>query len=392
MKILCLLLPHFPLACEFRRHAELRGQSVIIIYADGSQKLVLDYSPELDGLQTDMPLQPALAKHGAVTLLQADIPYYWSLFSEVLDRLETRSPLVEGFDLGHVYIGLDGLQLLYPDDVALTNSFKEVIPAGFELQMGIAAAKFPAYLAALGSPAGGYRTLLTGLTNFLRDLPCDTLPVSAKSKDKLRDFGIHTLGQVAALPPGPLQAQFGPEGAKLRELSHGQDTTPLYPRFLEENIEESTVLSSVTVSLEAILITVEELLTRVFARDSLKGRGIRRLSLWTRGWNSEHWEHELAYKEPAMDIKSVISRIKVVLENYPQPGPVERVGLQVTGLGYRSGRQKSLFATVRAQDRLVDDIKQLDFRLGGPQVFKIKEVEPWSRIPERRYVLAPISQ
>jgi DNA polymerase-4/protein ImuB len=161
---------------------------------------------------------------------------------------------------------------------------------------------------------------------------------------------------------------------------------------MEENIEESTMLSSVTVSLEAILITLEELLARVFARDSLKGRGVRRLTLWTRGWNSEHWEHSLSYKEPAMDIKSVITRIKSLLENYAQPGPVERVGIQITGLGYRSGRQKSLFSEVRARDRLLDDIKQLDFRLGGPQVFTIKEVEPWSRIPERRYVLAPISQ
>ncbi len=92
-----------------------------------------------------------------------------------------------------------------------------------------------------------------------------------------------------------------------------------------------------------------------------------------------------------MDLKSVVSRIKPFLENYPQPGPVERVGIKITGLGYRSGRQKSLFSEVRARDHLLDDIKQLEFRLGRPQVFKIKEVEPWSRIPERRYALASAS-
>jgi DNA polymerase-4/protein ImuB len=34
----------------------------------------------------------------------------------------------------------------------------------------------------------------------------------------------------------------------------------------------------------------------------------------------------------------------------------------------------------------------LEFRLGGPQLYRIKEVEPWSRIPERRYALIPLSQ
>jgi DNA polymerase-4 len=68
------------------------------------------------------------------------------------------------------------------------------------------------------------------------------------------------------------------------------------------------------------------------------------------------------------------------------------VGLKITGLGYRSGRQRSLFAEIRARDHLMDDIKQLEMRLGSPQVFKIKEVEPWSRIPERRYALTPLGR
>jgi DNA polymerase-4 len=182
------------------------------------------------------------------------------------------------------------------------------------------------------------------------------------------------------------------KGRRIWALAGGYDDTPLYPRFMEENIEESLVLSSVTVSLEAILMTVESLLGRVFARDSLKGRGIRSLNLWTRGGDAEHWEHAVRCKEPAMDIKSLVSRIKPVLEDFPQPGPVERVGLKITGLGYRSGRQKSLFSAVRAREHLLDEIKQLESRLGGPQVFKIKEIEPWSRIPERRYALAPLSR
>ena len=392
MKILCVLLPHFPLRCEILRKPQLAGQPALLMQMEGSQKILLDYSPDLDNLEHGMPLQQALARQGAASLIQADIPYYYSVFNEILEKLETRCPLVEGYDLGQAYLGLDGMQLIHPDDQSLTKSIKAVLPDVFAPQMGIAEGKFPAYLAAMDSSAGGYRTLNGDLRNFLKNLSCDVLPISIKNKDKLRNFGIKTLGQVTSLPSGPLQSQFGPEGKLISELARGFDSTPLYPRFMEENIEESTVLSSVTVALEAVLITVEALLTRVFARDILKGRGIRRLNLWTRGWRTEHWVHTVQYKEPAMDVKNVMARIKPLMESFPQPGPVERIGLQVTGMGYRSGRQKSLFSDVRAMDRLMDDIKQLEFRMGGPQIFRIKEVEPWSRIPERRYVLAPISQ
>ena len=389
MKILCVLLVHFPWRCEVRRNPALEGRPGVVTYTSGSRKLVLDWSPGLEGLHHDMPLQQALARNGEVELLQADIPYYRSVFNEVLDTLEEISPLVEGPEPGRVYIGVDGLHLIYPDDDTLLKAVREAIPGTSTSQIGIAGNKFLAHLAARRSPPGGRQVLSGDVAAFLRDLPCDVLPVSVRSKKKLHDFGIHKLGQVAALFPGPVQAQFGPEGKRIWELARGIDDTPLYPRFMERAIEESTALSSVTVSLEAILLAVESLLASVFAGIGRKGLGVRSLTLWTRTWNAEHWERTIQFKEPSMDIRTTLSRIKRILEDYPQPGPVEQTGIRINRLGYPRGRQKSLLSEIRAKDHLMEDIKQLELRLGNPQIYKVKEVEPWSRIPERRYVLAP---
>jgi DNA polymerase-4 len=392
MKFLCILFPHFPLNCEIRQHPDLADKPAIVTYMVGSQKLVLDYSPELEGLQRNLPLQQALSRYGEARLVQADITRYWSIFNELLDSLENKSPLIEGFDLGQAYLNIEGLQLIYPDDISLMDSVKEAIPDSFNIKMGIAPGKFPAYMAALYSPPGGCRVLVEDIEGFLKDLPCDVLPISIRSKDKLRSFGICTLGEIVSLPVGPLQAQFGPEGRLINELARGHDDTPLYPRFMEEDIEESTLLPSATISLDAILINIEALLSRVFARDFLRGRGIRSLTLWTESWGSGHWSHVIQFKEPEMEIKNIVSRIKPFLENFPQPGPVERLGIKITGLGYRNGRQRSIFTEIRAREHLLNDIKQLEYRLGGHHVFRIKEVEPWSRIPERRYALVPLSQ
>jgi len=391
MKILCVMLPHFPWRCEVRRHPDIEGRAAIVTYTEGSQRLVLDHSPGLEGLARDMPLQQALARHGDAELLQSDIPYYRAVFNEILDKLEQKSPLVEGAEAGCIYIGADGLQLIYADDNALANAVREVV-AEFSPYIGIAENKFLATLAAQHSTTGNCKILDGGIDAFLKDLPCDVLPISMKSKSKLRDFGLATLGQIATLQPGPFQSQFGPEGRRIWELARGYDTTPLYPRFMEEAIEENAMLQSVTVSLDAILVAVESILARIFARHTMKERGIRSLTLWTRSWNAENWEKNINFKEPAMDVRSAVTRIKRTLEDYPQPGPVEQAGIKITGLGYPRGRQKSLFSDIRAKEHLADDIKQLELKLGNPQVYTVKEVEPWSRIPERRYALAPTNR
>ena len=286
MKVLCVLLAHFPLRCEILRHPDIKSCPVVITCGDGSQKLVLDYSPELEGLQQSAPVQQALARYGKARLVQANIPYYWSVFNRILDEMEGISPLVEGSELGIVYLGVDGLQLVYPDDASLTKAVRNVLPEAFIPKIGIAEGKFPAYLAALYSPPHGHKVLTDDAGICLRDIPCDVLPVSVKIKNRLRDFGIRTLGQLAALPGGPLQSQFGPEGGRTRDLARGHDDTPLYPRMMKQVIEESATLPSVTVSIEALLVALETLLSRVFAKISFKELGIRSLVLWTRSWDS----------------------------------------------------------------------------------------------------------
>jgi len=391
MKILCVLLPHFPLRCEVEKRPGLEGLAVVLFRTAGSRRLVLDYSPELVRLQSGMVLQQAISVYREAELVRAAMPHYLSAFNSIPDSLEKVSPLVEGADPGCAYLGVDGLELIYRSDNALVDAAKEVIPEVFKAQFGIAEGKFLAYLLAVSSPPGEYRMLPGAADSFLKDFSCDILPISERSKQKLHDFGLHTLGQVATLASGPLQSQFGPEGKRIWELARGQDDAPLYPRGYEETIEESVTLPSVTVSLEAILASVESVLARVFFRDALKGRGICSLLLRARIWGAGYWERSIKFKEPAMNMRKTLSRIKSALEASPPPGPVEELGVRLTGLGYGTGQQRNLFSEVRANDHLAEDIRQLELRLGGPQVFKVKEIEPWSRIPERRQVLAPIN-
>jgi len=85
-----------------------------------------------------MPLQQALSYHGNIELVQADVPYYWTVFNELRTVWKRLAPLVEGNELGCAYLGVDGLQLIYPNNKALVNAVRNAIPAGYNARIGIA--------------------------------------------------------------------------------------------------------------------------------------------------------------------------------------------------------------------------------------------------------------
>ena len=82
--------------------------------------------------------------------------------------------------------------------------------------------------------------------------------------------------------------------------------------------------------------------------------------------------------------------MKSRLHSVTLPGPLEDLKLTLTGFTGESGIQANLFSDVRKQEQLKEMMRQLEFLFGGkPPLYQMKELEPWSRIPERRQVLVP---
>jgi len=392
MKILCILLPHFALACELQRRPGLEGRPAVVFTPGPGTGRVLDFSPELHSLEPGMPLEQAIALHGEAETISADSPHYREIFEQILDDLQRVSPLVEGAGAGTAYMSTLGLELLYPETDRLAGAVRAAVPAGFEVKLGLAAGKFPAYLAACHSRPGECRSPDSHPGTFLENIPCAELPVSARSRAKLAAFGIKTLGQAAAVPPAAMEAQFGPEGSLICRLAAGIDETPLLPRPPREIITRSLELESATALAGVLLTGFERLLLAIFSLLAPKNIGLSRADIWTRALSGECREKSIFFKSPAMEAGTALKRISQLMETWPQPGPVELLGIRATGLGRPGARQKSLLPEVRSADHLLGEISQLELKLGGPQLFKFKEVEPWSRIPERRHVLTPLSR
>jgi DNA polymerase-4/protein ImuB len=69
------------------------------------------------------------------------------------------------------------------------------------------------------------------------------------------------------------------------------------------------------------------------------------------------------------------------------PGPLEDVSLTLKELTGEAGLQGNLFQDIRRRNQLRQAIAQLKASQGRNPIYEVKEVEPWSRIPERRRAL-----
>ena len=391
--IACMLVTHLPDKAEVRRYPQLRGKPVIITESYGSKDLVLDSSPEARGVGAGMPLAEAVARCKDASLLQADAPYYNGTFDKLVKALELRSPMVERAGLGCAYVGLEGLELMYGGEARVVASLLQAAPAEFNPRVGVAGGKFPAYVAAV-TTKGGRATRVprdaAGLAAFLGELSIGLLPLSWANKTRMHRFGIHTLGQLSALPVGAVQAQLGSEGRRAWQLANGVDDSPLAPHRPQQAVEESMTFPSPTVTWSPILTALGMLLGRAFARPEIGGRYVRIATIESHVYRLPPWVKRFGFKEAVGSKDRALFALKSRLDSVTLPGPLEDMKLTLTGFTGESGIQANLFSDVRKQEQLKEMMRQLEAVLGGkPPIYQMKEIEPWSRIPERRQALVP---
>ena len=389
MRVACVLVDHFAFRIEALRRSGLAKRRVIVFRRSGSQSTVFDTSPNMADVSPGMPLQEAQARCKDAGLIEADVALYERVFEQVLLRLGDWSPVVEGARLGCAYVGLDGLQETFGTEDRLIDSLLNSVPKQLQPQVGVTQGKFPAYLAAVKAPSGRAYKPPVALREFLAPFPVEVLPVPWAVKTHLRSFGLETMGQVARMPLGPIQAQFGPTGARLWRLSQGMDDTPLLARRPEEDVSEWISFPVPTANLEPLLMAVNHLLGRLYGRPEMRGRYTRKAVLMGSVFNRAPWQHDVLFKSPVGDRSRAYFVIKSRLEFLTLPGPLEDVSIAFKNLTGEAGRQESLFHDLRRRDQLRDTVAQLEIVYGHNPIYQVREVEPWSRIPERRRALVP---
>ena len=385
MLIACVCIPRFAVEVERQRRQDLTTRLILI-----GDAAVLDYSlgAEASKVRRGMRMSGAIALCQRAVVLPPDLPYYQRRFDEVLDSLENFSPAVEASDLGTTYLSLVGLSLdLEGFAEGLVSSLHQRF--SFMATVGIAGGKFAAQVAAQTTRPGLGKVVPEGREDsFLAPLPVDHLPASDSLRWRLRLLGLETMGDIARLPLGAFQSQFGTEGKRCWELAQGIDTEPLLPRLKEETIVRRLQMPAPSVILEAILVGLERLVYAAYSSPDRKGRWVRKALVRAALEGGGAWGLAVPFREALADPRDAWFAIKSAIARRPPERPVEELEVELVGLSGESGKQAAMFEGKGKLWRQIEEVaRQLRAQQGQSQIGRIVEVEPWSRIPERRAAL-----
>jgi Nucleotidyltransferase/DNA polymerase involved in DNA repair len=384
MSIACVYIPRFAVEAERQRRPDIAARLILV-----GESTVLDCSLGADplGVRRGLRMSEAIAlSHKAVVLIP-DAPYYQRLFDEVLGLLDELSPSVEAGGLGTAFVSLDGLEV-EPDafaDALIASLHRRL---GFMASIGIAGGKFVARSAAVTSRPGAAKTVETGSeAAFLAPLSCSYLPASEAMLWRLKLLGIETIGDVAQLPLGAFQQQFGPEGKCCWELANGIDNEPLVPRVSESTVGRRMQLPAPAVALESILAGLERLLFAAYGDRARQGHWVRKAIVRGALDGGGAWELPIPFREALADPKAAWFAVKNAVTRHPPERPVEELEIELVGLSGESGKQAPMFESKGKLWHQVEEAARHLNTNGRPSIGRIVEVEPWSRIPERRTAL-----
>ena len=394
MSVACLVVPHFALRVALFARPELDGAPLVLGPAQGGRPLVLDATPEAAqrGLRPGLSLREAVALCPDAVVLTPHPVRENAAAERIVAGLETLSPAVEidAAQPGCYLVDLTGLERLLGPPPLATERLLATIPALLRPRAGVATNKFTARAAAQGAAPGAVRVVAPSATReFLAAAPVSLLPLPPDQRRRLERLGLRTLGDLAALPPAAVQARFGADGRRAWELARGIDHEPVRARAQPETVVEALTLPAPATSRETLLIAITRLVLRAFDRLALKNRHVRQARLRASLEGGQSWEQVATLREPGGQ-KRLIDALGYRVQALMLSGPVEALTLELSGLIDATGRQESLpgfFAPGRRPQQLAEASRQLKQRFGTSGLYRVAEVEPWSRLPERRQAL-----
>ncbi len=392
MYVCCLIIPHLPLQAE-RARRQL-GPEPLAIYEGSAWRPQLLDADQMIRARPGTALSRVLAERPEVHLLPADPVYYRRCWGQIVGRLQQLFPGIEDAGPGCAYIDVAGLESLYGGPPGLDQRLHGAVADGWRGQWGLGAGKFVAHCTAVRSRLGQVLRSPSdpaALRAFLADLPASLLPLEDEAQQLLVDFGLATLGDLATQPRAALRARLGAPGAHAWDLTRGDDQEPLRPLPPAETVSDQLEFPFPAVSVEAFSIGLLTLLQRLYRRPPLAGRAAGHIALTGQISGQPTWSFSYHFRTPAAGAAAAHTSLLAVLSGREPgplglPGPVRDLQVELGQLGPTPTIQGELWSKSRKAS-LQAAVAGLRRRLPGEALLRVVEVEPWSRIPERRQAL-----
>lgn len=241
--ILHVDLDAFFAAVEQRDRPELRGRPVIVGGGGPTDRGVVSaasYEARRFGVHSAMPLRQAGRLCPDGVFLPVDGAKYAAVSGEVMTILRRFTPLVEPVSIDEAFLDVSGSRALFGDGPTIGGAIREAIRSEIRLtaSVGVATTKLVAKVASdLRKPDALVVVPPGEEAEFLAPLVIGRLwGVGEQTAAALAEYGVRTIGDLAALPPDLLVRRFGKHGASLADRARGIDSDRVVGRDAAKSI------------------------------------------------------------------------------------------------------------------------------------------------------------
>src|SRR5216684_924076 len=184
----------------------------------------------------------------------------------------------------------------------------------------------------------------------------------------LHKWGIHTLGQFAALNREDLGARLGPEAIRMWERANGRSNRVLKLVRPPKSFAESFEFENEIETAEPLLFMLRRFLQQLAVRLSAIYLVARELTLLITFANKQHCERVFKIPQPTNDVDLLFRMLQTHLENFKSEYPIVAVALTAEPIRPAS-QQFGLFETaLRNPSQLYETLARLTALLGTDRV------------------------
>jgi len=385
-RIVCLLVPLFPLAARLRSEPDLTGEAVAVCEGNGSAAHVVAASriARRAGVTSGMSLAQARSILPSLTARGRDTACERSAHEALLEVAWSLSPQVEIATPARLFVDVSGMEFLFPgasgEQELGQAAVRTAESLSLPMRVGLASTKLAAGVAAR-LPESPTVVPRGGEAAFLAPLPIGHLGLDHRLTEILDRWGVNTVGDLARLPADRVASRLGPQGAWAHRAARGQDSRPISPHRPQMTLTEGLELEWPAMTVEPLLYAVRQCLERSIGRLVHLDLACVTLELDLTLEPEGVDRRTIRLPSPTRDLEALLTLVRLEVEARPPHSPVAGFSCVIHPDQPRRG-QLALFGPAEIHpDTLATVLARLMGRLGPEAVGSPRTVD--GHAPER---------
>ena len=345
----CVYVPEFPAQARLRLRPELASTPVVILAGDPPWEEVCSINAHASRLGVTQGMMRAeLDSFAGLSILRRSEQEEHSARAALLEAAGAFTPRIE-VNLSTatsfaMVLDLAGTRRLFGPASKAMRSIQHAFSALRFFTKLAASVNFHAAICAAPLARNIPVILQAGREReYLSSLPLAALPLTPSQSETLALWGLHSIGDLAALPEIELIVRLGPEGKRLRLLARGEHPHLMVPEESAYRLEEYLDFDAPVELLESLLFVLGPMLDQLLTRAQNRAYALASVTVKLGLDGGQKYERTVKPALPVLQRDVLLKLLHLDLQAHPPCAGVVSLFLHAEP-GDRSRVQLGLFS------------------------------------------------